>query len=181
MTLQLAGVVKDAVPAAARRRGHPARKTFQALRIEVNHELDVLERGLHAAIRWANTGGRICVISYHSHEDRIVKRILVEMSRGCVCPPGLPVCVCGHVPILFDPTRGLEFTTFATPTILGEIRRHFRDKGWSVRVPRRLQELSSKVNQTKEELTKGLQREPSVEEVATALNTTVDASMTWTL
>lgn len=99
-TLQLAGVVKDAVPAAARRRGHPARKTFQALRIEVNHELDVLERGLHAAIRWANTGGRICVISYHSHEDRIVKRILVEMSRGCVCPPGLPVCVCGHVPIL---------------------------------------------------------------------------------
>ncbi len=74
----------------------------------------------------------------------------------------------------FDPTRGLEFTTFATPTILGEIRRHFRDKGWSVRVPRRLQELSSKVNQTKEELTKGLQREPSVEEVATALNTTVD-------
>ena len=74
----------------------------------------------------------------------------------------------------FDPTRGLEFTTFATPTILGEIRRHFRDKGWSVRVPRRLQELSSKVNQTKEELTKGLHREPSVEEVATALNTTVD-------
>lgn len=74
----------------------------------------------------------------------------------------------------FDPTRGLEFTTFATPTILGEIRRHFRDKGWSVRVPRRLQELSSKVNQTKEELTKELHREPSVEEVATALNTTVD-------
>ena len=74
----------------------------------------------------------------------------------------------------FDPARGLEFTTFATPTILGEIRRHFRDKGWSVRVPRRLQELSSKVNQTKEELTKGLHREPSVEEVATALNTTVD-------
>lgn len=99
-TLQLAQIVKDAVPAAARRRGHPARKTFQALRIEVNHELDVLERGLRAAIRWANTGGRICVISYHSHEDRIVKRILVEMSRGCVCPPGLPVCVCGHVPIL---------------------------------------------------------------------------------
>ena len=74
----------------------------------------------------------------------------------------------------FDPARGLEFTTVATPTILGEIRRHFRDKGWSVRVPRRLQELSSKVNQTKEELTKGLHREPSVEEVATALNTTVD-------
>lgn len=74
----------------------------------------------------------------------------------------------------FDPSRGLEFTTFATPTILGEIRRHFRDKGWSVRVPRRLQELSAKVNQTKELLTKDLHREPSVEEVAQALEVSVD-------
>jgi len=74
----------------------------------------------------------------------------------------------------FDPARGLEFTTFATPTIMGEIRRHFRDKGWSVRVPRRLQELSNKVNQTKEELTKTLQREPSVGEVAEVLGVTVD-------
>ncbi|WP_058269993.1 SigB/SigF/SigG family RNA polymerase sigma factor [Olsenella massiliensis] len=74
----------------------------------------------------------------------------------------------------FDPSRGLEFTTFATPTILGEIRRHFRDKGWSVRVPRRLQELSAKVNQTKELLTKDLHREPSVEEVAQTLEVSVD-------
>ncbi len=74
----------------------------------------------------------------------------------------------------FDTTRGLEFTTFATPTIMGEIKRHFRDKGWSVRVPRRLQELSSKVNQVTDELTKDLQRSPSVEEIAEALDSNVD-------
>lgn len=74
----------------------------------------------------------------------------------------------------FDPERGLEFTTYATPTILGEIKRHFRDKGWSVRVPRRLQELSSKVNQATDELTKELQRTPSTEEVAAKLGVTVE-------
>ena len=69
----------------------------------------------------------------------------------------------------FDPERGLEFTTYATPTILGEIKRHFRDKGWSIRVPRRLQELSAKVNQATDELTVELQRSPSVEEIAAKL------------
>ena len=100
-TLQLVDAVKAAIPAAARRHGgHPARRTFQALRIEVNQELDVLDRGLRAAIRWANPGGRICVISYHSLEDRIVKHVFTELSRGCTCPPDLPVCVCGNVPIV---------------------------------------------------------------------------------
>ncbi|WP_028264094.1 SigB/SigF/SigG family RNA polymerase sigma factor [Atopobium fossor] len=74
----------------------------------------------------------------------------------------------------FDIERGLEFTTFATPTILGEIKRHFRDKGWSVRVPRRLQELSAKVNQATDTLTEQLQRSPSVEEIAEYLETSVD-------
>ena len=74
----------------------------------------------------------------------------------------------------FDPERGLEFTTYATPTIMGEIKRHFRDKGWSVRVPRRLQELSAKVNQASDELTNQLQRSPSVAEIAERLGTTVD-------
>lgn len=74
----------------------------------------------------------------------------------------------------FDPDRGLEFTTYATPTIMGEIKRHFRDKGWSVRVPRRLQELSAKVNQVSDELTNQLQRSPSVAEIADRLGTTVD-------
>ena len=105
-TLQLAELVKSAIPAAARRSGgHPARRTFQALRIEVNQELDVLERGLEAAIRWANPGGRICVISYHSLEDRIVSHLFAKHSRGCTCPPDLPVCVCGNVPILDVKTR----------------------------------------------------------------------------
>ena len=74
----------------------------------------------------------------------------------------------------FDPERGLEFTTYATPTIMGEIKRHFRDKGWSVRVPRRLQELSAKVNQASDELTNQLQRSPSVAEIAEHLGTSVD-------
>ena len=100
-TLQLVDVIKAGIPAAARRSGgHPARKTFQALRIEVNHELDVLDRGLRAAVRWLNPGGRVCVIAYHSLEDRIVKHVFSELSRGCTCPPDLPVCVCGNVPVL---------------------------------------------------------------------------------
>ena len=74
----------------------------------------------------------------------------------------------------FDPLRGLEFTTYATPTILGEIKRHFRDKGWSVRVPRRLQELSAKVNQANDELTNELSRSPSVEEIAKRVGASVD-------
>lgn len=74
----------------------------------------------------------------------------------------------------FDPGRGLEFTTYATPTILGEIKRHFRDKGWSVRVPRRLQELSAKVNQATDALTMQLQRSPTVNEIADYLDATVD-------
>ena len=105
-TLQLVEVIKGAIPAAARRTGgHPARRAFQALRIEVNHELDVLDRGLRAAVRWASPGGRICVISYHSLEDRIVKHVFSELSQGCTCPPDLPVCVCGHVPALRVRTR----------------------------------------------------------------------------
>ena len=74
----------------------------------------------------------------------------------------------------FDPDRGLEFTTYATPTIMGEIKRHFRDKGWSVRVPRRLQELSAKVNQATDDLTNQLQRSPSVAEIAESLGVSVD-------
>ncbi len=105
-TLQLVDAIKAGIPAAARRHGHhPARKSFQAIRIEVNHELDVLERGLEAAIRWLNPAGRICVISYHSLEDRIVKQLFQKLSRGCTCPPDIPVCVCGNVPVLKVITR----------------------------------------------------------------------------
>jgi 16S rRNA (cytosine1402-N4)-methyltransferase len=100
-TGQLVEVVKAAIPAGARRSGpHPARRTFQALRIEVNGELRALEDGLHAAARWLAPRGRIAVISYHSLEDRIVKNVFGELSSGCVCPPELPVCTCGKVPVL---------------------------------------------------------------------------------
>lgn len=98
---QLVEVIKAAIPASARREGgHPAKRTFQALRIEVNAELDVLRAGLEAAIRWLSPGGRIAVISYHSLEDRIVKNCFAEHAQGCICPPDVPVCVCGNVPIL---------------------------------------------------------------------------------
>jgi 16S rRNA (cytosine1402-N4)-methyltransferase len=100
-TSQLVDVIKDAIPASARRSGgHPARRVFQALRIEVNDELGVLERGLRSAVRWLRPGGRIVVISYHSLEDRLVKEVFNEYALGCTCPPGIPVCTCGHEPVL---------------------------------------------------------------------------------
>ena len=111
-TAQLVEIIKNAVPASARRSGpHPARRTFQALRIEVNRELEALEKGLEAAIRWSAPGGRIAVISYHSLEDRIVKRVFVEHARGCTCPPGLPTCVCGKEPVLRIVTRSAVMPT----------------------------------------------------------------------
>jgi 16S rRNA (cytosine1402-N4)-methyltransferase len=100
-TGDLVEVIKAAVPAAARRSGgHPAKKTFQALRIEVNGELDALERGLSSAISWLAPGGRVAVISYHSLEDRMVKRAFAQYAQGCTCPPGLPVCTCGSEPVV---------------------------------------------------------------------------------
>ncbi|MCA1838968.1 MAG: 16S rRNA (cytosine(1402)-N(4))-methyltransferase RsmH [Actinobacteria bacterium] len=96
-TDDLAEVVKAAIPAATRRTGpHPARRTFQAIRIEVNHELESLGASLPAAIAMLKAGGRIAVISYHSLEDRIVKRTFAQSAKGCTCPRDLPVCVCGH-------------------------------------------------------------------------------------
>jgi 16S rRNA (cytosine1402-N4)-methyltransferase len=93
-TLHLAGVVADAVPARSRRSGHPARRTFQAIRIVVNDELAALAAGLDHAVRMLRPGGRIVVIAYHSLEDRIVKQRFAAGAAGCTCPPDLPVCVC---------------------------------------------------------------------------------------
>ena len=103
---QLVEIIKAAIPASARRAGgHPAKRTFQALRIEVNSELSVLRKGLEAAVRWLNPGGRILVISYHSLEDRVVKEVFAKHARTCTCPPGLPVCACGANPVLRVRTR----------------------------------------------------------------------------
>lgn len=93
-TTHLAEVIADATPAALRRKGHPARRTFQAIRIAVNDELETLREGLDEALDVLAPGGRCAVISYHSLEDRIVKRRFNAGAGGCVCPPELPVCVC---------------------------------------------------------------------------------------
>ncbi len=105
-TGRLAEVVAGAVPAAVRRRGHPAKRVFQALRSEVNSELDVLPIALDAALEHLLPGGRAVVIAYHSGEDRLVKDRFVRASTGgCTCPPGLP-CVCGAVPTVRLLNRG---------------------------------------------------------------------------
>ena len=97
-TLELAEIVKENVPQKVRRDGHPARKTFQALRIAVNHELDVLESGLQGAFELLSQGGRLSVITFHSLEDRIVKQFMRDKAQGCTCPKDFPVCVCGNKP-----------------------------------------------------------------------------------
>ena len=94
-TLQLARVIEQAV-GGRRGRLHPATKTFQALRIAVNHELDHLEATLKQTINLLGFDGRLVVISYHSLEDRIVKHFMQQESRDCICPPGVPTCICGH-------------------------------------------------------------------------------------
>jgi 16S rRNA (cytosine1402-N4)-methyltransferase len=105
-TGELVDTIRASVPAPRRfGDGHPAKRVFQALRIVVNDELGTLERALPAAVRMLRPGGRIAVISFHSLEDRIVKRFLAQESRGCICPPDLPVCACGHEPVLRTLTK----------------------------------------------------------------------------
>ena len=98
-TLELVDIIKSAMPEAAKRNpGHPARRTFQALRIEVNGELDRLESSLEEMFSSLCVGGRLSVITFHSLEDRIVKRKFASLCTGCTCPPSFPVCVCGKTP-----------------------------------------------------------------------------------
>ncbi len=100
-TFELVDVIKRAIPKGARIDGpHPAKRTFQALRIEVNDELGILARTMETAVERLKSGGRIGVITFHSLEDRIIKQTFAKLAKGCVCPPQLPVCVCGKKPVL---------------------------------------------------------------------------------
>ena len=98
-TGELVAVIDRAVPKAVRAQGgHPAKRVFQAIRIEVNEELTILADAMKDAVNMLRTGGRLAVITFHSLEDRIVKKTLKQLAQGCICPPRTPVCICGHTP-----------------------------------------------------------------------------------
>lgn len=108
-TFQLVDIIKRAIPAKARQDGpHPAKRTFQALRIEVNQELQILHDAFVDAVSMLHPGGRIAVITFHSLEDRITKQTFKELAQGCTCPPNLPVCVCQHVPMVKAKNKAIE-------------------------------------------------------------------------
>jgi len=133
-TQQLVEVIKTAVPVPAQfAGGHPARRTFQALRIAVNDELTQIDGALPAAWEILAPGGRLAAISFHSLEDRLVKRYLAARARGCVCPPELPICVCGH-----EPEAELLTRRAVAPTS-GEIAANPRSRSAHLRAARKLE------------------------------------------
>ena len=137
-TQELVDVIKSAVPAPARfAGGHPAKRSFQAIRIAVNDELEQLDRALPLAWAALREGGRIGVISFHSLEDRRVKRFLADRARGCVCPPDLPVCVCGREPEAEPLTRR---AVMPTP---GEVAANPRSRSARLRASRKLREVGA--------------------------------------
>lgn len=132
-TFKLVDIIKKAIPAAARREGgHPAKRTFQALRIAVNDELEVLEQAVKDAVDILKPGGRMVVITFHSLEDRIVKTVFNNMERPCTCPPKMPMCVCGKVPLLKVITK--------KPVIAGEkeLETNTRSKSAKLRAAERV-------------------------------------------
>ncbi len=136
-TQQLVETIKTAVPIPAQfAGGHPAKRTFQALRIAVNDELGQLEQALPLAWEILATGGRLAAISFHSLEDRLVKRFLGDRARGCICPPDLPICVCGH-----EPEAELLNRRAVAPTP-GEIAANPRSKSAHLRAARKLEVAS---------------------------------------
>ncbi len=134
-TGELVSAIEGALPAAVRRKfggGHPAKRVFQAIRIEVNGELDSLDRALPLAWDVLRKQGRLAAISFHSLEDRRVKRFLVERARGCVCPPDFPICVCGR-----EPEAELLTSRAIAPTP-GEVAANPRSKSGRLRAARKL-------------------------------------------
>ena len=104
--MELSNIIKNAIPPAARNGGHhPAKRSFQAIRIEVNSELDVIAPTIRAAESLLNKGGRMAIITFHSLEDRIVKQTYAKLSEGCTCPKSLPICVCGNKPKIKTVTK----------------------------------------------------------------------------
>jgi 16S rRNA (cytosine1402-N4)-methyltransferase len=139
-TSELVEAIEAALPAAVRRRfggGHPAKRVFQAVRIAVNGELDSLDRALPLAWEVLRPGGRLAAISFHSLEDRRVKRFLAERARGCICPPDFPVCVCGH-----EPEAELLTGRPVAPTP-GEVAQNPRAKSGRLRAARRIAPVES--------------------------------------
>ena len=133
-TQQLVAVIKSAVPVPAQfAGGHPARRSFQALRIAVNDELTQIDGALPAAWEILAPGGRLAAISFHSLEDRLVKRYLAARARGCVCPPELPICVCGHEP------EGELLTRRAVAPSPGEVAANPRSRSAHLRAVRKLE------------------------------------------
>ena len=132
-TAALAALVERVTGSRGGRRAHPATRVFQALRIAVNGELDNLQAGLEAAVELLRPGGRLAVISYHSLEDRIVKNFLGRQAASCVCPPGFPVCVCGH-----NPTMEIINRRVMKPSS-GEVASNPRSRSARLRLARRIQ------------------------------------------
>jgi len=133
-TFELVTAIKKAIPKAARSDGpHPAKRTFQAIRIEVNGELALLENAIEKLAHALNPGGRICVISFHSLEDRIVKNVLRTMENPCTCPPDFPVCVCGKKPAVRVVTRKPILPS------AGELEANHRSRSAKLRVAERIE------------------------------------------
>lgn len=127
-TFELAEIVKASMPAASRREKNPCKRTFQALRIAVNSELDALSQGIDEAFDLLKPGGRLVIITFHSLEDRMVKQKFAALCRGCICPPDFPVCVCGHTP-----EGKLPFRKPLLPTA-DELERNRRSQSAKLRV-----------------------------------------------
>lgn len=134
-TGELVDIIKRAIPAAVRHAegGHPAKRVFQSIRIEVNDELGILESTFRTAVKHLKPGGRIAIITFHSLEDRIAKQTLKDMARGCICPPELPVCMCNHKP---------EVKVLGKPVTatIDELEKNSRSKSAKLRIAEKLDE-----------------------------------------